>query len=219
MANLPYVITPEQRYVYRDLGRADDLPIRQSIEEAPRHLTEGGYAQVMLNWIHQAKQGWWQPIEEWTRGRGVDSWLLYSHSQTAEQYTKQWITIEEARHPEEYAQTRRSWLEWYDAQRIERIGFGILSLRRRSSGHNWRCSVHIHQTASEPLGRHVQHLFEMQDYLGGVSKPSDLLGRRLQPHLMKVELRRPRTLESPHDKGLSHQGIDLLADGQDSRAP
>jgi hypothetical protein len=27
----------------------------------------------------------------------------------------------------------------------------------------------------------------MQDYLGGVSKPADLLGRRLRPHLMRVE--------------------------------
>ncbi len=187
VANLPYVITPEQRYVYRDLGRADDLPIRQSIEVAPQHLNEGGYAQVMLNWIHEANQGWWQPIDEWTRGRGVDSWLLYSHSQTPEQYTKQWLTVDEGRQPEEYARTKSAWLEWYEAQHIERIGFGTLGLRRRTASKNWRCSVHVHQTASEPLGRYVQHLFEMQDYLGGLRKPVDLLGRRLRLHLMTVE--------------------------------
>ncbi|HEY5982514.1 MAG TPA: methyltransferase, partial [Anaerolineales bacterium] len=171
VANLPYVITPETRYIYRDTGQADDQSIRRNVEQAALHLREGGFAQIMLNWIHAASEAWWRPIENWTRQRNVDGWLLYSHSQTPEQYTKQWLMIDEARQPEEYASATRAWLTWYKQQHIERVGFGVLNLRRRSAPNNWRCSVHVSKTADEPLGKHVQHLFSAQDQLAGVGAP------------------------------------------------
>ena len=186
VANLPYVITPENKYIYRDLGRPDDLPIRKSVEQAPAHLNEGGFAHLMLNWIHRAEQPWHQPIAEWTRRRNADAWLLYSNSQTPQEYTKQWLLIDEKENPEQYAQTRDEWLDWYEAQHIERVGFGLLTLRRRTSVDNWRCCLQVTKTANEPLGEHILHLFGNQDYLAGVRGPADLLNRRLKPRSMKV---------------------------------
>jgi SAM-dependent methyltransferase len=186
-ANLPYVITPEKRHVYRDVGRPDDLPIQQTVQQAPRHLNEGGFAHLLLNWIHTADQPWWQPIEDWSRQRNADGWLLYSNSQTPTEYTKQWLLVDRERQPEEYARTQQAWLDWYEAQHIERIAFGQLTLRRRTARRNWRCFVAITRTASEPLGTHILHLFENQDALAGMASPAELLGRRLQPHMMKVE--------------------------------
>jgi methylase of polypeptide subunit release factors len=94
VANLPYVITPESKYIYRDVGRPDDLPIRRNVGQIPLRLNEGGFAHVMLNRIHAADQAWWEPLEDWTKRRNVDGWLLYSHSQSPEQYTRQWLWID-----------------------------------------------------------------------------------------------------------------------------
>ena len=181
VANLPYVITPENRFVYRDLGHGDDAPIRENVEQMPSHLTEGGYAQVMLNWIHRADQAWWQPIESWITRRNADAWLIYTSSMTPEQYAKLWMTINANEQPEKYAETKDRWLKWYAAQGIERIGFGALALRRRTSADNWRCSVMVDKTISEPLGEHVAHLFRSQDQLAVVKEPRGLLERVLRP--------------------------------------
>lgn len=187
VANLPYVITPESRLIYRDLGATDDLPIRRNVEQMSEQLKEGGYGQVMLNWIHAAQQPWYEPIADWTTRRNVDAWLIYSHSKTSEEYTRQWMTINEKDDPETYARVRSEWLDWYKAQGIEMLAFGVLSLRRRTAADNWRCSLHAEQTAAEPLGEHVQRLFADQDYLMGVRRPLDLLPRRLKPYAMTIE--------------------------------
>ena len=73
VANLPYVISPEHRYIYHDLGRRDDRQIRESVEQVPAHLNDAGYAHVMLNWIHGAAEPWYQPIAQWTEHRNADS--------------------------------------------------------------------------------------------------------------------------------------------------
>lgn len=187
VANLPYVITPESRLIYRDLGATNDLPIRRNVEQVAEYLNEGGYGHVMLNWIHGAQQAWYEPVSAWTSHRNVDAWLIYSRSKTSEEYTTQWMTIKEKDDPEAYARVRAQWLNWYKAQGIERLAFGVLSLRRRTATNNWRCSLHAEQTAVEPLGEHVERLFADQDYLMGVRRPLDLLDRRLKPYAMTIE--------------------------------
>ncbi len=186
VGNLPYVITPENKYIYRDVGAIDDLPIRENVEKMPAHLNEGGFGQLMINWIHRADQAWYEPIDSWTRRRNADSWLIYSKSDTPEQYIGQWLLMDDKADPEGYARRRDQWLRWYAAHQIERIAFGLLTLRRRTTQDNWRCSLEVKFTTNVRFGEHVQHLFACQDYLAGLRTPGDLLDRRLRPHLMKV---------------------------------
>lgn len=180
VANLPYVITPQNKFIYRDLGHEDDSPIRRNVEQMPSFLTEGGYAQVMLNWIHKQDQPWWEPVEAWISRRNVDAWLIYSSSMTPEQYSGLWMTVSETEQPEEYATTKEKWLQWYSEQGIERIGLGALTMRRRSTGNNWRCSVAVDRTLSEPLGAHILHLFHSQDALNRIKVPEGLLDKTMK---------------------------------------
>jgi hypothetical protein len=141
----------------------------------------------MLNWIHAADQAWWRPIEDWTKQRNADGWLLYSHSHNPEEYARQWLTIDASREPAAHARAVEEWVNRYNAMGIERIGFGLLTLRRRTSQNNWRCSVHVLKNAPEPLGPYILRLFENQDYLVGIGTPSDLLEKRLRPEHMTIE--------------------------------
>jgi methylase of polypeptide subunit release factors len=186
-ANLPYVITPEHRLLYRDVGRPDDVPIRESAQAAPNHLNEGGYAHFLINWIHTEREPWWEPIETWLEHRNADAWMLYAKSQDAAAYTNQWLLIDAATRPDEYAAATETWRRWYEAHGIERIGFGLLTLRRRTAHNNWRCFVLATRMANEPLGPHLLHLFQNQDELAKVGSPSALLGWRLRPRSLKVE--------------------------------
>jgi hypothetical protein len=141
----------------------------------------------MLNWIHKKDQAWWEPVEEWLAHRNSDAWLLYTSSMSPEEYTKQWILINEKDKPEEYAKVRDTWLKWYQSMHIERIAFGTVSIRRRSNKANWRCSVFVRKTVSEPLGDHILHLFESQDHLSNFKSQSDILKIKLRPWNLKLE--------------------------------
>ena len=187
VANLPYVITPENKYIYRDLNQGGDKAIRETVQQIPTHLTEGGFAHLMLNWIHRENQPWWQPVEEWITKRNADVWLFYTSSMTPAEYTKQWLLINEKENPDEYARVRELWIKWYQAEGIERIAFGTLTLRRRTSNSNWRCSILVNKTASEPLGEQILHLFENQDYLNNFNNQDGLLEQKIRPWYIKME--------------------------------
>ncbi len=190
VGNLPYVITPEKRFTYRDLGSSDDLPMRRNVEQAAVHLNEGGFAHLMLNWIHAPDQPWHEPVEGWTKRRNVDAWLIYSSSKTPQRYVRQWMTIDEQEEPEAYARTVDAWLRWYAERNIQRLAFGAITLRRRTATNNWRCSLQVSNVEGRELGAHMLHLFDSQDYLAKLPGPHDLLRRRLRPRFMIVERRR-----------------------------
>ena len=187
VANLPYVITPENKYIYRDISQGSDNSVKQTVQQIPSYLTEGGYAHLMLNWIHREDQPWWQPVEDWIANHNADAWLLYTNSMTPEEYSRQWILISEKDKPDEYGRIKETWLNWYKAHHIERIAFGTVTLRRRTAKDNWRCSVWVDKTASEPLGDHILNLFESQYYLNSIKNTNDLLKKKLSPWNLKIE--------------------------------
>ena len=47
ISNPPYVVSPENDHLFRDSGLKGDQICERIIREAPRHLAEGGFAQVL----------------------------------------------------------------------------------------------------------------------------------------------------------------------------
>jgi hypothetical protein len=121
-------------------------------------------------------------------------------------------------HPAEYARATAEWLEWYAAHHIERVAFGMLTLRRRTSSNNWRCSVEVTTSSNEALGPHVLHLFESQDYLANIRRQEDLLHLRLRPHFITLESLRGGQFAA-RDPGNAHPARHQRADGQKPLAP
>ncbi len=187
VANLPYVISPESIFIYRDLGKNDDTPIRENIQQIPLFLNEGGYAHVMLNWLHSNQEPWWQPVDHWVAGRNMDSWLFYQNSMPPEHYADMWIVTDKNENPGEFAQIKKRWLKWYEEHGIQQIALGAITLRRRTASDSWRCSIHAGQINPGDLGAQVLDLFENQDYLADVKTPRDLLACRLARANIRLE--------------------------------
>jgi SAM-dependent methyltransferase len=201
VANLPYVITPENKYIYRDLGQADDIPIRKNVQQIPAYLNEGGYAHLMVNWIHRLKESWWQPIDQWIEKCPADAWLFYSSSTGPEDYAKKWILINEEDEPREFEAVRKKWVKWYKAHRIERIAFGLITLRRRTLQNNWRCFLNVNTTLTDELGGYIQSLFDIQDYLAQFKKLEDLSSETLAQWNVKIEVSPANVYEAQTIRG------------------
>ena len=149
----PYVISPENRYAFRDSGLQGDTVSRVVVEQAPELLDEGGFAHILVSWAHPPGD-WWSPLEPWVEGRGCDAWLLYFGSDDPVTHASEWLKPVARDEPAAFAGRLDEWLEYLGGLGIEAIGHGAVILRRRSGGRNWtrRDRVSLDRLEQAPNG-------------------------------------------------------------------
>src|SRR5262249_13783341 len=135
VSNPPYVISPDATYAYRDSGLAGDELCRRLVRAAPSFLAEGGFAHFLVSWPHAGD--WAAPLREWVRACGCDAWLLHFGTQDPLSHAASWLRpLGEVDRREHEAALDR-WLRYLDELGIHAIGYGAVTLRRRSTGRNW----------------------------------------------------------------------------------
>ena len=65
--NPPFVISPGtgERLVYRDSGLPGDGVVEHIVRAAPDHLTDGGWCQVLTNWVIARDRPWDERLGAW----------------------------------------------------------------------------------------------------------------------------------------------------------
>jgi methylase of polypeptide subunit release factors len=186
LANLPYVIAPGERFVYRNTDQPGDAGLRKLIGEIPAYLSEGGFAHVLANWIHGAGEPWWQPLRRAVSGKGADAWVIYNGSKDAQAYAGMWIDGEAKKDVRAFARTKNTWAKWYRCHGIERIALGAVTLRCRASGSNWFCAAPVDSILENPADEQLQRLFTAQDALSALRQSEDLFMKTLVPWRMET---------------------------------
>ncbi len=132
VTNPPFVVSPAtgERLVYRDSGLPGDEMVRRVVTEAPRHLAEGGRAQVLANWVHRAGESWQDRVAGWLDASGCDAWVVQREVADPAEYVELWLKDAGLHGAPDYTRRYDTWLSWFDEQRIEGVGFGWLNLRR-----------------------------------------------------------------------------------------
>ena len=119
-----------ERLVYRDSGLPGDEVVRRIVVEAPALLDDGGWCQVLANWVHVEGQPWEQRVEGWLAGRGCDAWVLQREVLDPAGYVQLWLADAGLVGSPEWAARYDAWLEWFEQQGVEAMGLGWLSLHR-----------------------------------------------------------------------------------------
>lgn len=179
VGNLPFVIAPSKRYLYRDGGMEADAFARSVIRSAPDYLEEGGLCQLICEWAHFAGRPWQERLEEWFAGSGCDVWVIELSSTLPALYAEAWIRDTERDDPEVFARTYEEWTEWYEREGIEKVSTGLIAMRRRSGGRNW---FHLDEWPDHPpagFGKYVLQRFAGYDWLENAETDGALLGARL----------------------------------------
>ncbi|WP_456697829.1 DUF7059 domain-containing protein [Aeromicrobium sp. P5_D10] len=130
--NPPFVISPpgSQVLVYRDSGMPGDSVVRHLVENADSHLNPGGWCQILANWAHRRGTAWEDELGQWLEGRPLDAWILQRELVDPAAYVEMWLSDAGLANAPDYLQRYDDWLTWFDAEGIEAIGFGWLSLRK-----------------------------------------------------------------------------------------
>jgi protein-L-isoaspartate O-methyltransferase len=179
VCNPPFVIGPGDGPMHTQVGRPADGLCRDLVRAAPAFLRPGGFCQLVCNWACIAGQDWRARLAGWFEGTGCDAWVLHSHTEDAADYALR--RIQESEEDAGKVGVRFSeWLASYERERIEAIGFGVVTLRRSSRTPAWfRC---------DPLpdvrgagGAALERGFALHDFLNDHRDDRSLLEARLRP--------------------------------------
>ncbi len=183
VSNPPFVISPEQRYIYRDSGMHGDEVTRKIVRQVPDYLNEGGYCQILCNWAHVAGQDWQERLAEWFEATGCDAWVMRTDTLDAAAYAAKWIRHTERDDAEQFAKRYHEWTDYYRNEQIEAVSGGLITMRRREGASNWFRSGDGPEKMLGPAGDGIESGFEMHDFLDANPNDEQLLGQafRLSP--------------------------------------
>lgn len=133
--NPPFVISPAtgERLVYRDSGLPGDRVVEDIVRAAPRHLTDGGWCQVLANWTIERCRGWDERLATWLSA-DTDAFVVQREVLDPASYVELWLKDEGVHGRPDYPSRYDTWLSWFEAQGIESVGFGWINVRAGGSG-------------------------------------------------------------------------------------
>ncbi|RKS79780.1 methyltransferase family protein [Actinomadura pelletieri DSM 43383] len=158
VSNPPFVVAPPdgRRFTYRESGLPGDDFCRRLVAEAPDHLNEGGYCQLLANWLHIDGVPWEERVGSWVDG--CDAWIVQRDVQDPAEYAELWLRDScEAGTPEYHARYD-AWLDHFDRHHVTGIGFGWITLRRAD-----RPTVRVEElrhAVEDPVGAYVQDILD-----------------------------------------------------------
>jgi methylase of polypeptide subunit release factors len=154
VSNPPFVISPDRRFGYRESGLGGDELCRRLVREAPRHLAEDGWCQLLANWLHVDGEDWQERVAGWIDG--VDGWVVQRDVQDPAEYAELWLRDSCEAGTPEYRERYDAWLEYFERQKVTGIGFGWISLHR-SGGEDVRVEE-LRHAVDQPVGNYVENL-------------------------------------------------------------
>ncbi len=193
VVNPPFVISPESRTLASDSGLPGDQFAERIVRDVPQFLREGGYCQIVCNYVQLKGQDWRQRLAGWFEGSGCDAWVLHSRTEDAAAYAANRLREREGDDLRSFADRFQRWLAYYEEEQIAAISFGVITMRRRTGANWFRCD-----DAPEiigPSGDAIALAFELHDFLEQTDDQA-LLAMRLRT---APELRWEQRLEVAAD--------------------
>ena len=158
VANPARVLSPEED------ERADSR-CRELVKAVASHLSEGGFAHVLVTWVLGTGEDWWSPLEHWVEGTGCDAVLLLEREDDPAVYA--------AAHAAPAALGR--WTGFLRDLAADRVASGAVVLRRRSRGRNWVRHEVLPGPEIGPAGDQVVRTFVNHDLLASLPTDDQLL--------------------------------------------
>ncbi|WP_433228802.1 DUF7059 domain-containing protein [Actinomadura formosensis] len=158
VSNPPFVVAPSvgPRFTYRESGMAGDEFCRRLVAEAPEHLAEGGYCQLLANWLHVEGIPWEERVGAWVDG--CDAWIVQRDVQDPAEYAELWLRDSCEAGTPEYRARYEAWLDHFERHGVTGIGFGWITLRRSE-----RPAVRIEElrhAVEQPVGRYAGEVLD-----------------------------------------------------------
>jgi methylase of polypeptide subunit release factors len=211
--NAPYVVSPENRWVYRDAGLQADEVSERVVRGAADHLADGGYATMLVSWIARDESDPDERPLAWTDGIGCDSWILPIWGSDALGHAAIW-NDDLADNPKRFAGALDRWTDYLAEFGVNWISEGAVLLHRRS-GHGFTARVdEVDEDDIEDASGQIQRAFAARARLSELKRNADLLELRIS---LAAPVRLEHELATRHGRTAVIAGSLQLAEGTQTR--
>jgi hypothetical protein len=179
ICNAPYVVSPENRWAYRDSGFDADEVSARVVQDAAAHLEDGGYATLLVSWLAEDEDAPDERAFEWIEGTGCDSWVLPVWDADPVSHATSWNSHLEG---EAFIQALEEWTAYFEGLGVGWISEGAVLLHRRPGGGDVRIDS-IEEDELEVADEQIRRAFAARKRLSELERDEDLLEERLSLEL------------------------------------
>ena len=178
IANPPFFLTPAHTYTYCDSPLELDGFTARLASECATYLEEGGFYQMICEWVELEGQPWQQRLREWTSESGCDVLVLTAPLLTPLAYAEKRTNesrLMQAGVPEHSFSDRYRYLT---SRTVTHIIGGVITMRKRSGCVNWFSVVNTDPVGNE-IGADVRARFDALTFLS-LHDETQLLATKLR---------------------------------------
>jgi methylase of polypeptide subunit release factors len=151
VGNLPFVVSPDQRFVYRDGGLAEDAFVASVIGGVGRHLAPEGTAIFLGQWIHREGEPEDERLAPWFVAAGCDALVLRLDGEPVDVYAARWSAgpgLDLS--PDQRLREIERWVLHLRRARIQGVSTGLFVLRRRTAARHFMAIDDVAPAAPAP---------------------------------------------------------------------
>jgi methylase of polypeptide subunit release factors len=204
--NAPYVVSPERRWVYRDSEFSEDEVSQRVILAAAEHLTEGGYAAMLVSWLAFDEENPDERVLGWAEASGCDSWILSTMSSDPLTHAAEWNShlVGDA-----LGEALDEWSQYFDSLGVQLVSEGAVALHKRPGGGHTARVDELDEEELDDAGDQILRAFESRAKLDDAGD-DELLGARVG---VASSLRLDREVEPSGGRAIDVDGSVALTEG------
>ncbi len=177
LANPPFFVSPSSDVLYCENPLELDGYCRRVAREGAEHLKEGGFLQMVFEWVEVQGEKWQDRLASWVEDIGCDAWILRSYVAPPDSYAQQRTSRRYAISPGKVTRDYERAMDYYRQHKVQLVLGGVMVLRRRSAK-NWVRIEEGRIQPGEPFGNLVREIFDTQDVLQQIQNDDQLLSLR-----------------------------------------
>ena len=175
VCNPPFVVSPERRWTYRDGSLEGDELSAQVVREAAEHLTDGGFATMLVSWLGRSRREPDERAWEWVQHIGCDSWILPVDEASPLEHAERWNAhLEDT--PAQHDDALARWTSYLQEHDAEVVTEGAVLLHRRDGNTTSRIDE-VDEDDLDQADLQIRRAFSARAALDG----HDLLDAELAP--------------------------------------
>jgi methylase of polypeptide subunit release factors len=176
--NAPYVVSPKLRLAYRDGGLQGDDLSKRIVQDAAGHLSEGGYAVLLVSWLADDPDDPDERVLAWTETLDCDSWILPVWGSDPLDHAATW-NEDLADDDEALREALDEWTDYLGELGARWVTEGAVLLHRRADGRHAARVDEIDEDDLDDAGAQVERAFAARARLSELGSPAELLDARL----------------------------------------
>ncbi len=175
ISNPPFFLTPGKRFTFSDSPLELDGFAQRLAQECAAYLEDGGYFQMICQWVDLEEEPWEQRLRDWTANSGCDVLVILAPTSKPISYAE--YRVREARQTHGDREDFRSRVDYLRARKVRLILSGVITMRRRS-GPNWFSILRVDPAGSN-VGPGIRDRFQTLTVLA-TCKDIDLLAMQFR---------------------------------------